>query len=299
VTGVHPVLRDRTAGEGRQVTQAGAGRGFGHDHGGIAQGAVGAQGVNGLHHRRALLADHHVQAAHVLVALADDGVQCKCALAGAVVSNQQLALAAADRNQGVDDLAAGVERAVDEVTCNDGRRVAFNRSPPAAVRRGATVERRTQGVDDSAEQAVAGRHGENVAGLPCLATRHECRRGGQQNGADTVCGEVENQRLAAVRDPDDPVHACRRQAFDPHHAITDRTDLAALHNAQARAVVGAVCCRGRIKMLSTHGGPLNGKTPARRQGLRQASRGRCQRAAPTAWMDRSVSSSAGCARGHR
>ena len=58
-----------------------------------------AQRGDGLHHRRALLADQHVDAAHVLVALADDGVERQRALAGAVVADQQLALTAADGDQ--------------------------------------------------------------------------------------------------------------------------------------------------------------------------------------------------------
>jgi len=58
--------------------------------------------------RGALLADRAVDADEVAALLIDDGVEDYRGLAGLAVADDELALAAADRNHGVDGLDAGL-----------------------------------------------------------------------------------------------------------------------------------------------------------------------------------------------
>ena len=69
-----------------------------------------SQGLHHLRHRRTLLPDGDIDANHVAALLIDDGVERDGGLAGLPVADDQLALAAADRNHGVDGLDAGLHR---------------------------------------------------------------------------------------------------------------------------------------------------------------------------------------------
>src|SRR6478736_3902333 len=107
---VHPVLADGRAGVRREVLEARrVGRGRGHD-GGVLERAGLLEGATHGGDGRALLADRDVDAAHLLVRVAglpvlllvDDRVDGDRGLAGRAVTDDQLALAAADGRQGVD-----------------------------------------------------------------------------------------------------------------------------------------------------------------------------------------------------
>ena len=64
---------------------------------------------------RQLLADRDVDADEVAALLVDDRVDRDGGLARLAVADDQLALAAADRDQGVDGLDAGLDRRVDRL----------------------------------------------------------------------------------------------------------------------------------------------------------------------------------------
>jgi hypothetical protein len=109
VARAHPALGERTPGEWREVLQAGERASLGDHDGGMRHGAMRFEQGDRLRRFGAALADQHQHAANALVLLVDDRVQRQRALAGALVSNQQLALAAADRQQCVDQRAARVQ----------------------------------------------------------------------------------------------------------------------------------------------------------------------------------------------
>ena len=107
---VAEVFAHRAARIGREVLH---GRGIGRrgrNHDGVLHGAVVFERLHHLRHGRTLLADGDVDANHVAALLIDDGVERDGGLAGLAVADDQLALAAADRNHGVDGLDAGLQR---------------------------------------------------------------------------------------------------------------------------------------------------------------------------------------------
>ena len=92
------------------------GRGVGRarrNHDGVFHGAVIFERLDHLRHGRTLLADRDVDADDVAALLVDDRVERDGGLAGLAVADDQLALAAADRNHAVDGLDAGLQRLLD------------------------------------------------------------------------------------------------------------------------------------------------------------------------------------------
>ena len=79
-------------------------RRLGHHHGRIVHGPVLAQGFDGIDDRRAFLPDQDIDAVHVFATLVDDGIDGDRTPSEPLVTDYQLALTFADRNQGVDDL---------------------------------------------------------------------------------------------------------------------------------------------------------------------------------------------------
>ena len=105
----------------------------GGDDGRVLHRAGLAQLVDDRGDRRLLLADGDVEAEHVLALLVDDRVDRDGGLAGLAVADDQLALAAADRDHRVDRLDAGLHRLVHRLARDDAGRLdldlAASRSP--------------------------------------------------------------------------------------------------------------------------------------------------------------------------
>ena len=78
--------------------------------------------------RRLLLADGDVDADQVLSLLVDDRVDGESGLAGLTVADDQLALAATDGNQCVDDGDAGLDRRIHAFAQDDAGRDALDRT---------------------------------------------------------------------------------------------------------------------------------------------------------------------------
>ena len=89
-----------------------------------------------LHDGRGLLADGHVDADLVLALLVDDGVDDERRLAGLAVADDELALAAADGDHGVDGLDAGLQRLLDGLALDDARGLELDRAEAGRSRWG-------------------------------------------------------------------------------------------------------------------------------------------------------------------
>src|SRR5205814_7008491 len=122
--------------------------------------------------RRALLADGDVNAVELLSFLAalvdfllvDEGVERDGGLAGLAVADDQLALAAADRNQCVQCLEAGLHGFVDRLAGDDAGSLDLDAAALGRLDRALAVDRVTECVDDPTEEALADRHVDDGAG---------------------------------------------------------------------------------------------------------------------------------------
>ena len=128
--------------------------------------AVFLERLHQLRHGGALLSDRDIDAVELLRfigpgvdrLLVDDGVDDHRGLAGLAVADDQLALAAADRDQCVDRLQAGLHRLVHRLARDDAGRLHLDAAALGGCDRALAVDRVAQPVDHAAEQRVAHRH---------------------------------------------------------------------------------------------------------------------------------------------
>ena len=106
-------------------------------------------------HGRALLADGDVDADDAGALLIDDGVHRDGRLAGAAVADDQLALAAADRDHRVDGLDAGLERLLHRLPHDDARRHHLDLARVRGLDGAPAVHRAAQRVHHPAQHAPA------------------------------------------------------------------------------------------------------------------------------------------------
>ncbi len=224
---VHPVLADGRAGVGGEVLEAGGVGCRGRDNRrvlhrtGILERALDGGDCG------ALLADGDVDAAHLLgdVArlpvglLVDDRVDRDGGLAGLAVADDQLTLAAADGDHGVDGLDAGLHRLVHTLALHDARRLQLERATTGGRDLAETVDRVAERVDDAAEVAVADGDREHLAGAGDLLAGLDAREVAEHDDTDLVLVEVQRQALDAVGEPDELVGHDAGEALDVRDAV--------------------------------------------------------------------------------
>src|SRR6185295_716984 len=113
-------------------------------------------------------------------------------LAGAAVADDQLALAAADRDHRVDRLHPGLHRLVHRLARDDAGCLDLDLAALLADDRLAAVDRQADRVDDAAEQLLADRNLDDAAGaLDQVALAHRLVLA-EQRDADVVLLEVQH-----------------------------------------------------------------------------------------------------------
>src|SRR5690606_38620589 len=185
---------------------------------------------------RALLADRDVDAAQLLLrvaglpvgALVVDRVDADLGLAGLAVADDQLALAAADRGHRVDGLDAGLDRLADRLAAHDVGGLELELAVALGLDVAQVVDGVAQGVDDAAQELVAHRDGEDLAGALDGLALGDLDRVAQQDGADLADVEVQGQAHHAALEFEQLVGHRRGQALDDRDAVAcagDGTDL--------------------------------------------------------------------------
>ena len=191
---VHEVLGEGAAGVRRDVLQRGGlGRGGDH-HDGVVHRAGLLEPLHHRRHGRALLPDGDVDADDAGALLIEDRIHRDGGLAGAPVADDQLALAAADRDHRVDRLDPGLQRLLHRLPHDDAR------APPSRPCRvvllwiGApAVHRAAERVHHPAQHRRPDRHLEQAAGAADLVAFLELEVVAHDGGADVVLFQVEHQ----------------------------------------------------------------------------------------------------------
>ena len=106
----HEVLRDAGRGVGSDVGEAWRVVALGHDHDGVLHRPLLPQVGDGLRHGGSALSDGAIDAQDVLATLVEDGVHRNGRFSRLPVTQDQLALAAPDGDERIDDLEAGLQR---------------------------------------------------------------------------------------------------------------------------------------------------------------------------------------------
>ena len=229
---VAEIFADGRAGERRVVLHRGrvGGRG-GHDDR-VVHRTLGAEGLDDGRDGRAFLADGHIDAVdrialEVLGTLVDDGVDGDSGLAGLAVADDQLALAAADRDHRVDGLEAGLERLGDRLAEDDAGRLALQRHPDGLALHGAeSVERRADRVDDAAHEALAHRDAGDAAEPADVHPLAHLVGGAEEDGSDIVLFEVHHNGLHAAVEFEKFAGLGSCEAVDTGHTVADGQDVA-------------------------------------------------------------------------
>src|SRR5690606_23650899 len=235
------------AGERGQELQRGRLRGGGGDDDGVLERARLLERLDDLGDGRALLTDGHVDAVQLgrLVVggvdrlLVQDGVDGDGGLADLTVADDQLALAAADRDQGVDRLQAGLHRLVHRLAGDDARGLHVDAATLGELDRALAVDRLAQRVDDAAQQALADRHVHDLAQAADLIALGDGGVGAEDHRADVVALEVQGHALhAGLGELDHFTRLDVVQAVDARDAVADRQHLADVGNVGFYAEVG-------------------------------------------------------------
>ena len=235
---VHAVVAEifahGAAGKRRQILhrrRIGRGR---RDHDRIIERAVLLQHLDELRDRRALLPDRDVDAIELdlLVAggverfLVEDRIERDRGLAGLAVADDQLALAAADRDQRVDRLESGRHRLVHRFARNDAGRLHVDARFLVGLDRPLAVDRLAERVDDTAEQALADRNLDDGAGALDGLAFLDLAVGAEDHDADIVGFEIERHAFDAALELDHLAGLHVVEAVDAGDAVADRQHLA-------------------------------------------------------------------------
>src|SRR5690606_34274702 len=244
---VAEILAHGGAGERSQELQRGRFRRRGGHDDGVFQRARLFEGLDDLGHGRALLTDGDVDAVQLgrlvvrLVGrlLVQDGVDGDGGLADLTVANDQLALAAADRDQGVDGLHARLHRLVNRFTRDDAGGLHVDAATLGELDRALAVDRLAQRVDDAAQQALADRHVHDLAQAAHVVALGDGGVRAEDHGADVVALQVQGHALhAGLGELDHFTRLDVVQAVDARDAVADRQHLADVGNVGFYAEVG-------------------------------------------------------------
>src|SRR5450631_3074771 len=247
--GVHAVVAEvfahGAAGERRDVLhRRRIGRGGGDDDG-IFQRALLFQHLDELRDGGALLADRDVHAIQLdlLVAggverlLVQDGVERDRGLAGLAVADDQLALAAADRDQRVDRFQAGRHRLVDRFARNDAGRLDVDAHPLVGLDRTLAVDRIAERIDHAAEQALADRGVDDGAGALDGLAFLDLAVGAENHDADVIGFEIQRHAAGAVLEFDHLAGLDVVEAVDAGNAVADGQHLSDFGNLSLLAEI--------------------------------------------------------------
>ena len=180
-----------------------------------------AEDVDQAGRRRFLLGDRDVDADDALALLVEDRVDGDGGLARLAVADDQLALAAADRRHGVDRLDPGLHRLVDRLAVGDPGGGRLDQSVELGDDRALVVDRLAQRVDHPADQRLADRDAEELAGRGDRLAFVDVGVFAEDDHADRRLFEVERQTLDAVLELDHLAGHHAREAVDPRDAVAD------------------------------------------------------------------------------
>src|SRR3954447_13212101 len=177
----------------------------------------------------------HIDADDALALLIDDRVDRDGGLAGLAVADDQLALAAADRDHGVDRLESRLQRLFDRLAVDHAGREALDRVELGGVDRTFAVDGNAERIDDTADQRRTDRNGHDLAGALDLVAFLDLGGLAEEHDADVVFLEVEGQTGDVVRELHELTSHDAVEAVDAGDAVSDGDDGADFRDIDAAA----------------------------------------------------------------
>src|SRR5579872_554489 len=163
---LHPVLTHRAPGVRRDPLQSGGLEGRGAHDGRPLHRTVAFERRGNRRHLRFLLADGDVDAEEVLPLLIDDRIDADGGLAGLTIPENELALAASNRDHRVNRLDARLHRRIDRGAHDHARGEPLDWPGLGRHQISLTVNRPPKRIDYAAQELVTDRNADNFAGRP-------------------------------------------------------------------------------------------------------------------------------------
>ncbi len=135
---------------------------------------------------RFLLTDGDVDADNVLALLVYDSVERYCGLTGLTVADDELTLAAADRNERVDGLEAGLHGHGDGLSCKHARCRALDRTEGICLDGTLAVDGAAHSVDNAADKRFADGNLDYTTGAADTVALLQVAERSEQDDADIV-----------------------------------------------------------------------------------------------------------------
>src|SRR5262249_10133533 len=148
--------------------------------------AVALEDFHDLCDGRLLLADRDIDADDAFALLIDDRVDRHNGLASLAIADDQLALAAADRNHGVDGLESRLQRLFHRLAVDDARSDALDRIELGGVDEAFAVERNAERADDAADERGADGNRHDLAGSADFVAFLDALVFAEEHAADVV-----------------------------------------------------------------------------------------------------------------
>ncbi len=156
------------------------------------------QGAHDVGDRRHLLADSHVDTLNARTFLVDDGIDRDRGLTDLAVTDNQLALASANRNHRIDTLQADLYRLINALAFNNARGDFLYRLHRGRIDRAFAVDGITQRINHAAQQLRAHRYFEDSAGAARGHAFAEAKVVAEDNHTDRITLEVQRHSVQAV-----------------------------------------------------------------------------------------------------
>src|SRR5690606_36016525 len=231
---VAEIFAHRAAGKRSQELhrgRLGCGR---RDHDRIFKRAALFQNLHELGNRRTLLAHRDVDAVELLALvvalverlLVEEGVKDDRGLAGLTVADDQLALAAADRDQSVDRLKARRHRLVHRLAGDDAGSLDVDAATLRGIDRALAVDRVTKTVNDATKKFRADRHVNDGARTLDGVAFLDVAVVAEDHDADIVDLEVQRHTADTAREFDHFTCLDIVQAVNAGNTVTDGKHLA-------------------------------------------------------------------------
>ena len=196
-------------------------RGSRRYHDRVIERAVLGELVDHADHGRLLQADRDVNADHAGALLIENRVDGNRCLSGLAVADDQLALAAADRDHRVNRLDPGLERLVHGLTAGDTRRLVLERTAMRSFDHPLAVQRPAERIDHAADERLAARNTQELAGPADLVPFLDVEIVAEDDDTHRALFEVEHLAELAVGELELLTRHGVGQAIDTRNPITD------------------------------------------------------------------------------
>ena len=160
---------------------------------GVIHSAKALEGLNDAGYGGSLLAYSNIYTDHALALLVDDGINGNRGLTGLTVANDEFALAAANRDHGVNCEDTGLHRLFNRLTLMNAGSLEFYRAGSSGLNGALAVDRLAEHVNNAAEHSLANRNLKNLASGTYLVVFLNCGDVTEEYGANLIFFEVLHQ----------------------------------------------------------------------------------------------------------